>query len=54
MIQKNEKYLESYGEGYPGINTANDYFLYLLNIYGDFENIAMKRFTIHYEDKPVG
>lgn len=36
MIQKNEAYLESFGEGYPNIKNTNDYFLYLLRIYGDF------------------
>ncbi|CAD8068616.1 unnamed protein product [Paramecium sonneborni] len=54
MIQKNETYLESYGEGYPKIKNANDYFLYLLNIYGDFQNIELKRFTIFEGDLPCG
>ncbi|CAD8154845.1 unnamed protein product [Paramecium pentaurelia] len=54
MIQKNEAYLESFGEGYPNIKNTNDYFLYLLRIYGDFQNIELKRFTICHEDKPCG
>lgn len=54
MIQQNEKYLERHGEGYPNLKNANDYYRYLLNIYGDFQNIAMKRFTISYSGAPVG
>lgn len=54
LITKNEPYLERAGEGYPNIRNTYQYEQYLLNQYGDYEAVSMKRFRVLYKGESVG